>query len=470
MSITSINYNPPPSLVPFFLSDKFVNLVVGPVGSTKTTAGILKIAHEAARIAPCRDGVRRSRAVWIRQTREQLRDTSIPDVLKWYPDGPAGSYLKTEGKFILRFADVECEIMFRGLDDSNDVRRLLSLQASFAVADEFRELNMDVFNAMQGRLGRYPDKSMNGVGCADETGHPVAKFWGMTNPPDFDTPWEHYLSDPPENCAVFFQPSGMSPLADWRQYLPDDYYENLAEGKTEDWVDIYIHGKFGKSLSGRPVHPAFDANFHVAKNPLTPHRHPQKPLLLGFDFGLNPSCVISQVDMQGRLLTFADETSDGMGVLRFIQTKLKPLLAGKFPGYRCVVIGDPAGTQRAQTDERSCFDILRSEGFHVIAAATNNPVARIAALDRFLTRQIDGGPGYLIDPSCKLTINALRGNYRYKLKAKSGELEPSPEKNAASHVAEAHQYACLHADGGGWGNLIGTRRREIKPVSARGWT
>jgi len=51
-----------------------------------------------------------------------LRDTTIPDFLKWYPDGIAGTYLKTEYKFILRFDDVECEVLFRGLDDSNDVR------------------------------------------------------------------------------------------------------------------------------------------------------------------------------------------------------------------------------------------------------------------------------------------------------------------------------------------------------------
>lgn len=466
----NISYDPVPSLVPFFLSDKFINLQVGPVGSTKTTASILKIAYEASRVKACYDGIRRSRAVWIRQTREQLRDTSIPDFLKWLPDGKAGRYMKTENKFLIKLGNVECEVLFRGLDDSNDVRRLLSLQATFAIADEFRELNMDVFHAMQGRLGRYPDKGMNGGGCVDDNGRPIHKFWGVTNPPDFDTPWEHYLSNPPENCAVFFQPSGLSPEADWIQYLPDGYYENLAEGKSEEWIDVYIHGKFGRSLAGKPVHTAFDPSFHVAKGDLRPIKSISRPLLLGFDFGLNPSCAISQVDMHGRLLTFAALTSDGMGVLRFIQTKLKPLLAEKFAGHSMIVIGDPAGAVRSQTDERSCFDILREEGFRVIPAKTNSPVARIAALDKFLTRQIDGGPAYLIDPGCRELINALRGNYRYKIKPKSGELEPQPEKNEASHIAEAHQYAALHADAVGGAVFTGSVRREIRKVSAKGWT
>ena len=469
MSI-SLTYSPPPSLVNYFLSDKFVNLVVGPVGSTKTTASILKILREAKRVAPCRDGVRRSRAVWIRQTREQLKDTSIPDFLKWFPDGAAGTYMKTDGKFIIRLDDVECEVLFRGLDDSNDVRRLLSLQASFAIADEFRELNMDIFNAMQGRLGRYPDKSMNGVGCCDENGTPLQKFWGASNPPDFDTPWEKYLNNPPENAAVFFQPSGLSPEADWRQYLPDDYYENLCHGKHQDWIDVYVHGKFGRSLSGRPVHPSFDHTYHVAKGPLTPHRHPEKPLLLGFDFGLNPSCVICQMDMMGRFLVFEAITSEGTGLVQFINQKLRPVLNTRFVGYRAVIIGDPAGQQRAQTDERSCFEILRQEGFQVVAAPTNSIVARIAALDKLLARQVDKGPGFLIDPRCTFLINALRGNYRYKLKTRTEEFDSKPEKNEASHIAEALQYAALYADSGTWGSMLNTGRREIKKVSAKGWT
>lgn len=463
-------YIPPPSLVPFFLSDKFVTLVVGPIGSTKTTAGIVKILREAKRVAPCRDGKRRSRAVWIRQTREQLRDTSIPDFLKWFPDGQAGTYLKTEGKFIIQLDDVECEVLFRGLDDANDVRRLLSLQASFAIADEFRELNMEIFNQMQGRLGRYPDKSMNGVGCADENGNLLKKFWGMSNPPDFDTAWEQYLSNPPENAAVYFQPSALSPEADWREFLDPDYYENLMAGKSEEWVDVYIHAKFGRSLAGRPVHPSFDPTFHVAKGPLTALRHPEKPLILGFDFGLTPACAICQVDLHGRFLVLDSVPAFGMGLVNFIRNKLKPLLIQRFPGYRFIAVGDPSGVRRQDTDEKSCYDILKQEGFRAIPAPTNSPVARIAALDKLLARQIDGGPGILVDPRNTFLINALRGHYRYKLKPKSGEYEEKPEKNEASHIAEALQYAALYADANVWGSLMGSRRREIKKVSAKGWT
>ena len=464
----NLNYTPPTSVRGFLTSEPFISLIVGPVGSTKTTAGIMKIAYHAKQMAKCRDGVRRSRAIWVRNTREQLRDTSIPDVLRWFPDGQAGSYMKSEYKFILKFDDVECEILFRGLDDSNDVRRLLSLQASFGILDEFREINPDIFNALQGRLGRYPSKLDNTVGCVTDDGRPNAHIWGMTNPPDMDTFWERYLSEPPANAECFFQPSGLSQEADWIEFLPDGYYENLAEGKSEDWVDVYINAKFGKSLSGQPVFRAFDRDMHVADKALNYIKLSTNPLIIGMDFGLTPACTISQIDPMGRFLTYACLTSDGMGTLRFCREKLKPMLANRFPGMPVLVIGDPAGQQRAQTDERSVFDILKSEGFRVVAAKTNSVVARLSAVDKLLTRVVDGKPAMLIDPECRDLINALRGGYRYKVKS-SGDVEDKPEKNKYSHIADAFQYACLHADNNLTGDVLTPKAREVQKVAFE-WT
>jgi len=461
--MANLVYNPPPSVVPFLTSDKFANFIVGPVGSTKTTASLIKISYEAKRIKAGADGIRRSRVAVIRNTRQMLWDTTIPDFLKWYPDGEAGILEKTNSRFTLKFDDVECEILFRGLDDANDVRRLLSLQLTFGVMDEFREINPDIYNALTGRLGRYPDKTMNGVGACDDSGKQIHKVWGATNPPDMDTFWEKLLNDPPGNMHVTIQPSGLSQEADWVQYLPDGYYENLCEGKSDDWIGVYVHGEFGKSLSGQPVFRAFDRDTHVAAQTLNHIKLQTHPLIIGMDFGLTPACTINQVDAQGRLLTFADLTSDGMGVLRFCREKLKPVLANRFPGMNVLIVGDPAGQQRAQTDERSVFDILRQEGFRVVAAKSNSVVARINAVDKFLTRTVDGKPGHLIDPGCTHLIAALRGGYRYKIRT-NGEVDDKPEKNSHSHIADAHQYACLHADGNVTGDAWTRKAVEIKKV------
>ena len=107
------------------------------------------------------------------------------------------------------------------------------------------------------------------------------------------------------------------------------------------------------------------------------------------------------------------------------------------------------------------FDILKQEGFRVIPAKSNSIVARLTAVDKLLTRSVDGDPAMLIDPSCKNLINALRGGYRYKVKS-SGDVDDKPEKNRYSHIADAFQYACLHADGNLTGAILTPKAKEVQ--------
>ena len=473
------------SLDDFFFSEKFIAFAVGPVGSTKTTCAIGKILYHASRMAPCEDGIRRSRAVWVRNTREQLRDTSIPDFLKWFKPGIHGTWLKSEARYIIQIGDIECEVLFRGLDDQDDVRRLLSLQASFGVLDEFREINPRIFEQLQGRLGRYPDgmlvphrpewgldKAGNPIaGCVTDEGKPNKHLWGASNPPDFDTFWEEFLSDPPDNAHVTIQPSALSPEADWLHFptVNLDYYENLAEGKSEDWIDIYIHAKFGRSLSGQPVHRSFRRELHVSKVPLKWNPIAAQPIIVGMDTALNPAATIGQMSFDGRLMVFDSISASGMGGLRFLREKLKPLLTSKYPGARVLVILDPA-VKRAETDERTVLQLVKAEGLAVKPARTNKISMRLAAVENFLTRMVDGKPLIQIDPGCTELIKALAGRYRYKIKKPGTEDEQvdedTPEKlHPWSDLADSLQYLCLHADNGVvMGAQTTGMRREVKPA------
>lgn len=451
--------------------------------STKTSASIMKIAYHAKKMAPCYDGIRRSRCCWVRNTRQQLADTSIKDFMKWFPDGIAGTFEKTNTQFKLKFDDVECEVLFRGLDDANDVRRLLSLQLSFAVFDEFREINRDIFETMQGRVGRYPDKMLvpprpewgvdsrgNPVGgCVTDEGKSNAHVWGASNPPDLESYWEELLSDPPDNVHVTIQPGGLSPEADWLEYLPEDYYENLTKGKSEDWIDVYVNSKFGKTLAGSPVFRAFSRDVHVAKEPLHYIRSSSFPLIVGMDVGLHPAAVIGQMTPTGRLVVLHSMSESGMGALRFVRERLKPVLSQRFPGQPAIVILDPAANTRSQTDERTVLEVLKEEGFQVRTAKTNALQPRISAVDSFLTRMIDGKGGIVFDEAyCHGIITALAGKYRYRLK-KNGDAEDSPEKNHPwSDLADSLQYLCLHTDTSGvFGGHKNTKSRPVKQVNYR---
>jgi hypothetical protein len=143
---------------------------------------------------------------------------------------------------------------------------------------------------------------------------------------------------------------------------------------------------------------------------------------------------------------------------------LKPLLYERFPGAPVLIVVDPSGIQRAQTDERSAVDIIKAEGMRVFPAKTNNVSARINAVDEYLMRQVDGDPAFLVDPRCTQLKAAMMGGYRYKPKG-DGDID----KNKHSHVAEALQYLMLHIGNASEGNALG-QRRDIKRVPAMGWT
>ena len=64
----------------------------------------------------------------------------------------------------------------------------------------------------------------------------------------------------------------------------------------------------------------------------------------------------------------------------------------------------------------------------------------------FLNRVTDGQPAFLLDPSCKLLRQGMNGAYHFaKVRATEEQYQDRPEKNVASHVAEALQYLALGA-------------------------
>ena len=120
-----LTYTPPRTLKEFIKDyrpgELFYDYTVGPVGSGKTTALFFKLVYMAGLQTPGQDGVRRTKAVVVRSTMPQLRDTTLASWNYWFVDGVAGQWKATEKNFILRFNDVECEVLFRPLETADDV-------------------------------------------------------------------------------------------------------------------------------------------------------------------------------------------------------------------------------------------------------------------------------------------------------------------------------------------------------------
>lgn len=463
-----IVYSPPPTIREFIKDyrkgELFYNWIVGPVGSGKTTGLFFKLVHMAQLQEPGPDGIRRTRAVIVRNTLPQLRDTTLSSWNYWFKDGQAGKWYATQNKFTLRFGDVECEVLFRPLDTPEDVARVLSLEVSFAIIDEFVEIPRQIVDALSARCGRYPS-SVQG-GCTNWG------MWGSSNPSTEDNWWFDYLHDkeihyqPDEipldidaqamaaailndnrNARYFLQPSGFSDHPENIEHLPGgrEYYTNQAKGKSDAWIKQFLCAEWGYSVAGKPVISTFRSDEHVS--PVALQYQPNLPLVAGFDPGVNGSAFIfGQEDLEGRLIVLGEIVEEGYGVTRLIQEKLRPYLRREFPMLnldenRFVIAPDPAAANRAQTDEKAVVDVLRQH-FQVSIETNNRLPLRTDAIDHYATRVVgDGVPGLLIDGTkCPILVRALKGGWRWSLDKNERVKGKEPEKNAYSHPGDAFGY------------------------------
>jgi hypothetical protein len=435
------DYTDIPTLRNFALCNDRVRLALGPFGSAKSSACVMEIVRRAQEMVPGPDGIRRSRWVVVRNSYIQLRDTTIKTFHDWFPPKIFGEWRVTDHTyFITKFPGVHLEVLFRALDRPDQVSNLLSLEVTGAWFNEVREIPKTIVDAMDSRIGRYPSKRDAG------------EYWyGMifdSNPPDEDS-WIYRVFEKqrPDNWKIFKQPSGLSAHAENTTHLPRGYYRNLAKGKDEMYIRIYIHGQYGYLVSGKPVFQSFRDNIHVAPHVLEPMKGVD--VLVGVDFGLQPAVTIGQLTPLGQLRILDELVSDGMGIRQFCLNQLLPLLRQKYFGMNIMGFGDPSGVSRAPTDESTCFDILHSQEIglgNIIEAPTNAINARVGAVETYLNKMSMGEPGFILSPNCHFIRKAMNGAYHYDKdpKGSGDEYKPMPVKNFASHVSDSLQYLCLY--------------------------
>lgn len=446
----SINYTPSATCEDFIRDylpgELFYNFIVGPYGSGKTSANLFKLVFMAKQQEPSPiDGIRHSRAVIVRNTAPQLTDTTIPSWNIWFKDGVAGQWKATVKTFILRFDDVECEVLFRPLDTPDDVSRVLSLEVTFAILDEFVEIPHEIREALSGRCGRYPSK-VEGVGPTNWG------MWGASNPGTEDNEWYTFLGveDPAtraENVFYYHQPSGLADGAENLENLPGGrgYYVNLEKGKTPSWVKQFIDAEWGYTVAGKPVVPTFNRDIHISKTPL--RYDPYLPLVAGYDPGMHSALIFGQQDLYGRLHVLGELILDGFGAERMITDRLLPLLRARFAGAELIIAPDPAANSRTPTNESTVVQVLRQGKYKkfwtVEVDDTNLLTPRLEAIEHFTTRLTDRGPALVIDPSLRGLIRALTGGWRYE-KTKRDTEKSAPEKNIHSHPGDGFGYLCRY--------------------------
>lgn len=475
-----------PTIARFMECDDVVRMIIGPVGSGKSSGCCMEPMRRTLMMPPCADGWRRSRGVIIRNTYGELADTTRRTFEQWFPSTPRGSeggayscvWDENDFSCVIRVDDgadikVEMEVLFRALDRPEHIKKLLSLELTWAYINECREVPKAVFDMVQTRLDRFPRRA-DMVTPENPLGEFWSGLWCDTNPCDTDH-WIYKLFEEEKptldveieledgskrmlhvRYALFKQPSGLSKEAENRRHLPPGYYEKKMVGKDKDWIDVNIRGQYGFVKEGKPVWPEYGDDRHC--KPVAPLPH--LPIEIGMDFGLTPAAVLGQrVPGTGQLQIFDELVATRMGAVNFAK-ELKALINRSYPGREVIGWGDPAGEADSQVDERTPFEVVQEQGLPIDPAPTNDATRRLEAVrGRLTTSTIGGAPAFIVDPRCKILRKALGGAYCLERKQVSGEerFKDKPSKNEFSHVADALQYLCV---GGGDDNraIQGSRR------------
>jgi hypothetical protein len=335
------------------------------------------------------------------------------------------------------------------------------------------------------RVGRFPSMKDGGptwYGVIADTNAPDEDHWwvimaGDSPVPDHVSKEEALMLVRPSNWSFFNQPGGMvanrdddgeivgykaNPKAENIKNLTPRYYKNIIQGKTKAWIAVYVLNEVGSLSEGKSVYKDYDSRVHLAKEPLVPV--PGIPIVIGVDFGLTPAAVYCQ-NVRDRWLVLRELVATDMGAARFAAV-LRKDMAQEFPGFSFVDWGDPAGDFRAQTDERTPFQVFRAAGLKIFPAPTNDPALRIDAVTAALTRMHDGLPCFLLDPSCVNLRRGFESGYHYRRLNVTGaeRYEDRPDKNKYSHPHDALQYALC-----GGGESARLLRGQVKqaPVVAK---
>jgi hypothetical protein len=457
---TVYSYNSVPTLREFALSNAFIRGIMGPIGSGKSSACAVEIVRRGQQQKQGPDGKRRTRFAVIRNTIPQLLDTTIKTFFQWFPPEYYGKWHATDRSYeITAFKDTHLEVLFRPLDEPDDIKKLLSLDLTGAWINEAREVPWPIVDALQGRLGRYPPKNQGGPSWMG--------MWMDTNPPDSDSRWYKYFEEeswrpsfdmllregilppntkPEDFAAIFYQPSGLSAEVENLPNLPEAYYQRLCIGKSAEWVKVYVHGRYGFVTDNKAVFPEFNEKVHITK---TAEPIWGRVIYRSWDFGLTPACVLSQVLPDGRWFVFDEIIAEDMGIDRFGEQVLEHCSRSFKGQVQFEDYGDPAGDHRAETDEKTCFQILASKGID-IQPGLQTLALRLESIRKPLRTLVGGEPQFMLHQRCKVLRKGFLGGYHYRrLSTNSERYSDKPEKNAYSHPMDALEYAGTILFGGG---------------------
>lgn len=475
----------------FFRDRSPVSVIQGPIGSGTSTACCHKMFCMAMEQKPDRLRVRRSRWLLVRNTYNDLKETTLKTWRYWFEEiaqglfgevkmtNPPNHHIKwdmPDGTIL------DAEFIFLSLDQEEDVRKLVSLEVTGIWFNEAQFTEKAIFDAAHSRAmqGRYPPKlsggpSWKGVLCdlnAPPEGHWIPYMRGDIPMPDEWDADDRRQYVKPDNWHFYTQPPGLIEViekgkvagyventranrvelglkdpdfvAENTKWLTESYLE-LVKGKPKSFIDTFIMNRVGLYRAGKPVFESFRRELHVSDTPLV--FQPEWPLIVGIDFARNPAAALCQ-NIRGAIYVLDEFGMENVAAGTFAPL-LKQRIQRKFPeAFKAGIQfwGDPTGGSKGQATDQTPFSIFRGHGMNVVPAPGNNVLSvRLETVQSQLDKMVDGAPGLILSPGCIYLKNGMDGGYHFaKLKGQHRYHE-APNKDRYSDYCDALQYACLGA-------------------------
>lgn len=464
MTFNVRTYEPPGPVGEAFLRcNDDVKAIMGPFGSGKTNLIYFDALQLAARMPPCRDGIRYFRAISLRDTYANLWKSSIKTWEEWFPQN-VGQWNGTEGRAAvhkLSFGpsggkpDLKFEMWFLALQEEKVENILRGIEFTWGHIGEADLVSENVLPYMLTRVQqrRYPPvrnfdrKYLRETKDGDLTPDYNVRICLDYNPPDVDNYlYTLFEETKPPLHRLFKQPSGRSPRGENRKAISREQYERMAETNAHrpDIVRRMVDGLYGYSRDGLPVYSGYQDEVHCVEN-LPPV--PGVKLRLSFDQGVRgPAMLIRQfLPTQLRLI---DEYVPGhrMGATAFAEGCRNYLLS-EYPDYQvsravCDMAGFAGGDK--EKGDRSWAEIVAAVlDLEMMPAPTNEIQARIDGVAQLLSFFPDGRPAFVMSSKCKVTRKGFNSHYRFKVDRKANTPDPVPEKNLYSNPHDALQYGVL---------------------------
>lgn len=356
---------------------------------------------------------------FIRDTWENLRDTTQREFFSWFPPGVMGEYVSSRKTFYWKIGDLRGEVMFIGMDDPKDASKLQSRALGAFFMDEpapaadsggIAELIFDT------AMTRLRQRKINWYAAKLAENNPDESHWTYRKFVDPGTPgYVCWQTQDPENLAN----------------LPKDYYERMRRqwAGRPDLVRRFADGKFGFQRIGQAVTPGWSDELHLADELQVIKG---RELLLLWDFGLTPVCVITQVAPSGHwnILEVCYDEEQPLGAYDLIQQIVKPVLSERYEECPWNHTGDPAGQKRSEVriDQTPVSAIQRELGGRWRPGPSSIP-ERVNPL-RWALAQVRNGTGMVrVDRQrARAVHHALRGGWHFHV-ARGGVVSTEPVKN-----------------------------------------